>query len=56
MIRRVTIRKFLLGREAGAVLYVESETDERILGEWAHLLDHPAQGFLKRSFVRLLGG
>lgn len=55
-LKRLTTTDLLLGREVGAVLYVEGETDERILGEWARILDHPAQSFFKRPFVRLLGG
>ena len=55
-LKRLTTTDLLLGREVGAVLYVESETDERILGEWARILDHPAQSFFKRPFVRSLGG
>lgn len=55
-LKRLTTTDLLLGREVGAVLYVESETDERILGEWARMLDHPAQSFFERPFVRSLGG
>jgi len=52
----VTTTDLLLGREMGAVLYVESETDEKILGEWARILNHPSQCFFKRPFVHWLGG
>ena len=55
-LKRVTTTDLLLGKEAGAVLYVESETDERILGEWARILDHPARLFFERPFVHWLGG
>ena len=55
-LKRLTTTDLLLGREAGAVLYVESETDEKILTEWAQLLDHPAQRFFKRPCVHWLGG
>ena len=55
-LKRVTTTDLLLGQEVGAVLYVESETDERILSEWARILNHPAQRFLKRSVVHWLGG
>ena len=55
-LKRLTTTDLLLGREVGAVLYVESETDERILGEWARILKHPAQSFFERPFVRSLGG
>ncbi len=55
-LKRLTTTDLLLGREVGAVLYVEGETDERILGQWARILDHPARGFLERPFVHWLGG
>ena len=55
-LKRVTTTDLLLGKEAGAVLYVESETDERMLKEWARILEHPAQRFFERPFVHWLGG
>ncbi len=55
-LKRVTTTDLLLGREVGGVLYVEGETDERILSEWARILDHPAQRFFERPFVHRLGG
>ena len=55
-LKRVTTTHLLLAQEAGAVLYVESETDERILKEWARILEHPAQRFFERPFVHWLGG
>ena len=55
-LKRLTTTDLLLGREAGAVLYVEGGSDERILREWARVLDHPAQRFLERPFVHWLGG
>ena len=55
-LKRVTTTHLLLGEEIGALLYVEGETDERILTEWARILDHPAQEFFKRPFVHWLGG
>lgn len=55
-LKRVTTTDLLLGQEVGAVLYVESETDERILATWARILDHPAQHFFARPFVYWLGG
>ena len=55
-LKRVTTTHLLLGEEVGAVLYVEGETDERILNEWARILDHPARKFFKRPFVHWLGG
>ena len=55
-LKRVTTTDLLLGRETGNVLYVESETDERILAEWARILTHPARLFFERPFVHWLGG
>ena len=55
-LKRVTTTDLLLGRDIGAVLYVESETDEKILREWARKLDHPARKFFDRPFVHWLGG
>lgn len=47
---------FLLADQVGAVLYVEGDTDENILREWARVLGHPAKEFLDRPFVRAIGG
>ncbi len=55
-LKRVTTTDLLFGGEVGGVLYVESETDEKILREWARTLDHPARKFLERAFVHWLGG
>ena len=55
-LKRVTTTHLLLAEEVGAVLYVEGETDERILKEWARILDHPAREFFKRPLVHWLGG
>ena len=55
-LKRLTTTDLLLGREIGALLYVEGESDERILGEWSRTLDHPAQAFFERPFVHWLGG
>lgn len=55
-LKRITTTDFLLGKEIGAVLYVEGETDERILAEWARILNHAALRFLERPFVHWLGG
>ncbi len=55
-LKRVTTTELLLGSEVGAVLYVESETDEKIIGEWARILEHRAEQFFKRPFVHWLGG
>lgn len=46
----------MLGEEVGGVLYLEGESDERILREWARILEHPAQVFLDHPFINHLGG
>ena len=55
-LKRITTTDLLLGEDVGAVLYVEGETDEKILREWARTLDHPARQFFDRPFVHWLGG
>ena len=55
-LKRVTTTDLLLAREVGAVLYVEGESDEKILNEWSRILDHPAQRFFQRAVVHWLGG
>ena len=54
-LKRVTTTDLLLGRELGSILYVEGESDERILAEWARILDHAARRFFDRPFVHRLG-
>lgn len=54
--KRLTTTDLLLADEKRGVLYVESETDERILARWAETLDHPAKQFLRRPYVHRLGG
>lgn len=54
--KHATTTDLLLMREVGAVLYVESESDAKILAEWARTLDHPARRFLDRPFVHWLRG
>ena len=55
-LKRVTTTELLLGRDVGGVLYVESETDEKTLREWAVILGHPAQSFFRCPFIYWLGG
>jgi hypothetical protein len=40
----------------GAILYVEDESDARLLGEWASLLAHPAERFFKFPYIYPMGG
>ena len=55
-LKRVTTTELLLGEDIRKVLYVESEADEKILKEWARILDHPARDFFEQPFVHWLGG
>ncbi|MCW2952021.1 MAG: hypothetical protein JWQ48_1191 [Conexibacter sp.] len=54
--KRLTTTELLLAEETGAIIYLEDQSDERILSAWAEVLEHPARVFLDRPFVhRLLG-
>ena len=55
-LKRVTTTDLFLGREVGTVLYVEGETDENILSEWARVLNHRVRRFFDRPFVHWLMG
>ncbi len=55
-LKLVSTTDLLLARNAGGILYVESETDHRILLEWARTLDHPAKQYLSNPCVHWLGG
>ena len=55
-LRRITTTEMLLARDRGAVLYVENESDEDILREWARILDHATLRFFRRAFVYRLKG
>ena len=48
-IRRLPSTDILLAEEAGAVLYVEGETDFNLLRAWARVLGHPLHEWLTRS-------
>jgi hypothetical protein len=54
--KRLTTTDLLLADEKRGVLYVESESDERILARWAEILEHPAKDFMRRPYVHRLGG
>jgi hypothetical protein len=43
-------------QQVGAVLYVEDESDSKLLRAWAQVLDHEAQRFLRFPFVVALRG
>lgn len=55
-LRRLTALDLLKADHAGAVLYVEDESDHKILREWASVLGHPAHEFLQSSYVYALQG
>ena len=55
-LRHLTTTDLLLAQNARAVLYVEGQSDERVLREWAGVLDHPLQAFFRHAYVRWLGG
>ena len=55
-LRQLNTTDLLLGQDVGAVLYVEDQTDERILRAWAGVLDHPLQEFFSHAYVHWLGG
>jgi len=56
-LKRLTTTDLILGRDIGSVLYVEGESDEKILSEWARILKHkPASLFFERPYVHWLGG
>ena len=55
-LKRVTTMDLLLAQEVGGILYLEGQTDEKILRAWAECLQHPAQRILKQPYVHPLGG
>jgi hypothetical protein len=56
-LKRLTTTDLILGRDIESVLYVEGESDEKILSEWARILKHKQAGlFFERPYVHWLGG
>ena len=55
-LKHLTTTDLVLGDGVGSILYVEGDTDERILLEWAKIIDHPAQGFLESPVIHKLNG
>lgn len=55
-LKRLTTTDLLLANDVGAVLYLEGDSDESILGAWARVLEHSAQRFLQRPYVDALQG
>ncbi|MDX6369182.1 MAG: hypothetical protein QOG93_684 [Gaiellaceae bacterium] len=54
--KRLTTTELVMAEETRAIIYLEDQSDERILSEWAKILDHPARAFLDRPFVHALRG
>jgi hypothetical protein len=55
-LKTLTSLDLLQASHVGAVLYVENESDSKLLREWANILDHPAQAFLSFPYVWPLEG
>ena len=55
-LRKLEVSDLLRARECGAILYVEGESDEDILREWARILEHPAKKFFALPNIRRLHG
>lgn len=54
--QRLSALDLVLADQVRAVLYVEDESDVKILGQWAKQLEHPAEAFLKFPYVVPLRG
>ncbi|MDI6793930.1 MAG: AAA family ATPase [bacterium] len=55
-LKRLSSINLLLAEQGNALLYVESESDYKILREWARILDHPARDFLDFPYIHSLSG
>ena len=55
-LKTLTSLDLLQASHVGAVLYVEDESDSKLLREWAVILDHPARDFLSFPYVWPLEG
>lgn len=55
-LKTLTSLDLLQASHVGAVLYVENESDSKLLREWANILDHPAKSFLSFPYVWPLEG
>lgn len=55
-LKRLTTTDLLLAAQTRAVIYLEDESDERILSRWAATLGHPAAAVLERPYVHWLRG
>jgi hypothetical protein len=50
-LKTLTSLDLLQANQVGAVLYVENESDSKLLREWANILDHPAKAFLGFPYI-----
>ena len=55
-LHRLSSTDLLQADHIGAILYVEDESDARLLGEWANLLAHPSERFFKFPYIYPMGG
>jgi len=56
-LKHLSMKDLLLAEEIGNVLYVEGESDGKILSEWSRILgEHPSSKFFNRPYVVPLGG
>ncbi len=55
-LHRLSSTDLLQADHVGAVLYLEDDSDARLLGEWASALRHPAERFFKFPYIYPLGG
>lgn len=55
-LHRLSSTDLLQADHVGAVLYLEDESDARLLNEWASILSHPAQRFMRFPYIHLMGG
>ena len=55
-LHRLSSTDLLQADHVGAILYVEDESDARLLSEWAAIRSHPAQRFFKFPYVYPMGG
>jgi hypothetical protein len=54
-LQRLSSTDLLQADHTGAILYVEDESDARLLKEWANLLQHPARRFFRFPYIYTLG-
>jgi predicted ATPase len=55
-LHRLSSTDMLQADHVGAILYVEDESDAKILGEWTNLLGHISQSFFKLPYLYFMGG